>query len=61
MLAGQGVDSVLVSLVADVFWRRVWPQIEGERLRLTVWVLRPSVRVAALRPLFVRIFGEPTP
>lgn len=60
MLAESGaLDGVLLQLAADTFWRHVWPRIKDERLRLTVWFLRPSVRVAALYPLFVRIFGEP--
>lgn len=55
-----GLDVIVLQMAADAFWLHVWPRIEDERLRLTVWFLRPSVRVQALRPLFVRIFGEPS-
>lgn len=44
-------------LVARAFWLWVWPSIKDERLKVSVWVFRPSVRVSALKPYFERIFG----
>ena len=46
------------ALLRTAFWQGVWPRIKDERLTVTVWFLRPSLKVAALHPLFVRIFGE---
>lgn len=46
------------ALLRTAFWQGIWPRIQDERLSITVWFLRPSVRVAALKPLFERIFGD---
>lgn len=45
------------ALLRTMFWQGVWPRIKDERLTVTVWFLRPSLKVSALHPLFERIFG----
>lgn len=44
--------------IAAAFWTFVWPGIREERLKLSIWFIRPSVKVAALKPFFERVFGE---
>lgn len=46
-------------LIAKAFWSDVWPRIKDERIKVKVWVFRPSARVEALRWVFVKVFGEP--
>lgn len=48
-----------LDLIADAFWSSIWPQIRHERIKVNLWLFRPSARVEALRFVFVRIFGEP--
>lgn len=47
--------------IAGAFWAYVWPRIKDDRLKVSIWFLRPSVKVAALKPFFALIFGEAPP
>ncbi len=47
--------------IARAFWTYVWPRIKDDRLKVSIWFLRPSVKVSALRPFFALIFGEAPP
>lgn len=47
--------------IARAFWAYVWPRIKDDRLKVSVWIFNPSVKVAALKPFFALIFGEAPP
>lgn len=53
-------DTILRAAVGAAFWR--WfHNNKARRLKVRVWLFRPSVRVEALRELFVLLFGaDPT-
>lgn len=57
-LAQDDARRALTDAIARAFWVYVWPGIQDDRLKVSLWFLRPSVRVAALRPFFELIFGE---
>lgn len=46
-------------LIAEAFWAKVWPAIKDERIKVQLWIFRPSARIEALRWVFVKVFGEP--
>jgi len=56
-LADATTRELVVAAIARAFWRFTWPRIRDERLQVRVWILRPSVRVAALQPWFELVFG----
>lgn len=45
------------SILRDAFWTRIWPHIKDDTIQVKVWFLKPSLKVAALQPLFERVFG----
>lgn len=47
--------------IARAFWVYVWPRIKDDRLKVSVWFLRPSVKVVALKPFFELVFGQAPP
>lgn len=49
-------DDTLRRAVAAMFW--AWFRLNAERrLKVRVWIFRPSVKVAALAELFTWLFG----
>lgn len=57
-LAQDDARRGLTDAIARAFWTYVWPGIKDDRLKVRLWFLRPSVKVAALQPFFEMIFGE---
>lgn len=57
-IADAATREAVTTAIARSFWTYVWPRIKDDRLKVSVWFLRPSVRVSALQPLFALVFGE---
>lgn len=57
LLADSATRSRLTGAIAAAFWTYVWPEIRDDRLKVSIWFLRPSVRIAALQPWFEMVFG----
>lgn len=57
LLADGATRTAATAAIARAFWAYVWPTIKDDRLKVTIWFLRPSVRLAALKPWFELVFG----
>lgn len=59
-LAEDQIDPGLVAaIIAPAFW--LWyERHKKDRVKAKLWIFRPSVKIEALRPFFVALFGEPT-
>lgn len=47
----------VTGFLAAAFWSQVWPRIKDERIKVRVWVFRPSARIGALKWVFEKVFG----
>lgn len=57
LLADGATRTRATAAIAAAFWAYVWPSIKDDRLKVTIWFLRPSVRVRAVQPWFEMVFG----
>lgn len=58
LLADGATRTRATAAIAQAFWAYVWPRIKDDRLKVSIWFLRPSVKVVALKPWFELVFGE---